>query len=164
MKLHCHRVIKPHLELKVSRDQNEGIRTNHETKIWQQTRRKAKKQDNTVDSDTELKEGRSYLSNSRKVKHKSSHEHRKENSRNCNKKKKKRLTKPKRKVSYMKSLVKDVTKLMWGETWRGVDVRLKEHKNYVKFHRVSNAIVLHIEKCDHLPDWDRTRLLEQNIK
>lgn len=51
-----------------------------------------------------------------------------------------------------------------GETGRGVDVRLKEHRNDVKFHRVSNAIVLHIDKCDHLPDWERTRLLEKNIK
>ena len=51
-----------------------------------------------------------------------------------------------------------------GETGRGVAVRLKEHRSDVKFHRVSNAIVLHIEKCHHLPDWDSTRLLEKNIK
>ena len=51
-----------------------------------------------------------------------------------------------------------------GETGRGVDVRLKEHRNDVKFHRTSNAIVLHIEKCGHLPDWDGTRLLAENIR
>ena len=51
-----------------------------------------------------------------------------------------------------------------GETGRGVDVRLREHRNDVKFHRISNAIVLHIEKCNHLPDWNGTRLLEKNIK
>ena len=39
-----------------------------------------------------------------------------------------------------------------GETGRGVDVRLKEHRSDVKFHRTSNAIVLHIEECRHLPD------------
>ena len=43
-------------------------------------------------------------------------------------------------------------------------MRLKEHKNDVKFHRMSNAIVIHIEKCDHLPDWDNTRILEKNMK
>ena len=51
-----------------------------------------------------------------------------------------------------------------GETGRGVDVRLKEHRSDVKFHRVSNAIVLHIEKCKHLPDWDGAILLEKNVK
>ena len=51
-----------------------------------------------------------------------------------------------------------------GETGRGVDVRLKEHRSDVKFHRTSNAIVLHIEKCHHLPDWDGTKLLEKNVK
>ena len=51
-----------------------------------------------------------------------------------------------------------------GETGRGLDIRLKEHRSDVKFHRVSNAIVLHIEKCNHLPDWDRTRILEKNVK
>ena len=52
-------------------------------------------------------------------------------------------------------------------TWvrlAGVDVGLKEHRSDVKFHRVSNAIVLHIEKCNHFPDWDRTSLLEKNVK
>ena len=29
---------------------------------------------------------------------------------------------------------------------------------------MSNAIVLHIEKCDHLPDWDGTRLLEMKVR
>ena len=51
-----------------------------------------------------------------------------------------------------------------GETGRGIDVRLKEHRNDVKYHRMSNAIVLHIEKCNHLPDWSETRILERNIQ
>ena len=51
-----------------------------------------------------------------------------------------------------------------GETGRGVDVRLKEHRSDVKFHRTSNAIVMHIEKCDHLPDRDRTRILAENVR
>ena len=51
-----------------------------------------------------------------------------------------------------------------GETGRGVDVRLKEHKSDVNFHRVSNAIVLHIEKYKHPPDWNGAILHEKNVK
>ena len=51
-----------------------------------------------------------------------------------------------------------------GETGRGVDVRLKEHRSDVKLHRIPNAIVFHIEKCHHLPDWDGTELLGKNVK
>ena len=50
-----------------------------------------------------------------------------------------------------------------GETGTGVNVRVKEHRSDVKYHRVSNAIVLHIEKCNNLPDWNGVRLLEKNI-
>ena len=50
-----------------------------------------------------------------------------------------------------------------GETGRGVQVRLKEHKSDVKFHRTSNALVLHIENCGSLPDWDNTMILEKNM-
>ena len=59
---------------------------------------------------------------------------------------------------------KGCSKSYVGETGRGVSVRLKEHKSDVKFHRTSNAIVLHIENCNHLPDWDRTRVLEKNVR
>ena len=51
-----------------------------------------------------------------------------------------------------------------GETGRGVDVRLKERRSDVKFHRTSNAIVQHIEECHHLPDWNETNLLEKKVK
>ena len=51
-----------------------------------------------------------------------------------------------------------------GETGRGVKTRLKEHKNDVKFHRTSNAIVLHIDECQHLPMWENTKILEKNMK
>ena len=50
-----------------------------------------------------------------------------------------------------------------GETGRGVKTRLKEHKNYVKFHRTSNAIVLHIEECQSLPKYEETKILEKNM-
>ena len=51
-----------------------------------------------------------------------------------------------------------------GETGRGVDVRLKEHKSDGKYHSVSNAIVLHLEKSKHLPDWNGATLLGKNVK
>ena len=51
-----------------------------------------------------------------------------------------------------------------GETGRGLKTRLQEHKSDVKFHRTSNAIVLHIEECQHLPKWDDTKILERNMK
>ena len=51
-----------------------------------------------------------------------------------------------------------------GETGRGVEIRLKEHKSDVKFHRTSNAIVLHIDECHHLPDWGGVRVLEKNMR
>ena len=47
-----------------------------------------------------------------------------------------------------------------GETGRGVKTRIREHKSDVKFHRTSNAIVVHIDECQHLPKWEETRLLE----
>ena len=50
-----------------------------------------------------------------------------------------------------------------GETGRGIDIMPKEHPSDITFHRVSNAIVLHIEKHNHLPDWDRARILEKNV-
>lgn len=50
-----------------------------------------------------------------------------------------------------------------GETGRGVKTRLKEHKSDVRYHRTSNAIVIHIDQCHHLPDWEGTRILEKNV-
>ena len=51
-----------------------------------------------------------------------------------------------------------------GETGRGVKTRLREHKNDVRHHRTSNAIVVHIDECHHLPNWEETKILEKNIK
>ena len=46
-----------------------------------------------------------------------------------------------------------------GETGRGIEKRLNEHKNDVRAHRLSNSIVVHIEERDHLPDWGKTEVL-----
>ena len=51
-----------------------------------------------------------------------------------------------------------------GETGRGVETRLKEHKSDLKFHRTSNAIVVHAEQSHHLPNWGATRLLEKGAR
>ena len=53
-----------------------------------------------------------------------------------------------------------------GRRWQNTEYGrgLKEHRSDVKFHCVSNAIVLHIEKCNNFPDWGRTSLLEKNVK
>ena len=50
-----------------------------------------------------------------------------------------------------------------GETGRGLDTRIKEHKGDFKFHRTSNAIVIHAEQHHHLPDWKNAKVLEKNI-
>ena len=52
-------------------------------------------------------------------------------------------------------------KLRGGNGRAGVEVRLMEHKSDFRFHRTSNAVVLHIEKCDHLPVWDGTHILKK---
>ena len=47
------------------------------------------------------------------------------------------------------------------ETGRGLNTRLKEHKRDVRNHNRSNAIVLHIEKCQNLPDWNSAHVIEK---
>ena len=48
-----------------------------------------------------------------------------------------------------------------GETGRGLKTRLAEHKRDVREHRVSNAMVLHMEKSDHLPRWEGASILQE---
>ena len=50
-----------------------------------------------------------------------------------------------------------------GETGRGLNTRLKEHKRDVRNHNRSNAIVLHIEKCQNLPDWNSAHVIEKGM-
>ena len=51
-----------------------------------------------------------------------------------------------------------------GETGRGVEIRKKEHQRDVKNHSISSAIVLHISKCNNLPIWSETKILEKGMK
>ena len=44
-------------------------------------------------------------------------------------------------------------KMYFGESGRGLPTRLKEHKADLRHHRVSNALVIHAERTDHLPNW-----------
>ena len=50
-----------------------------------------------------------------------------------------------------------------GETGSGLDTRLKEHKRDVRNHNRQNALVLHLEKCQNLPAWDRAHVSEEGI-
>ena len=50
-----------------------------------------------------------------------------------------------------------------GETGRGLKTRLQEHKRDVRDHNRSNALVLHIEKCQHLPAWGRAEVIEKGM-
>ena len=44
-------------------------------------------------------------------------------------------------------------KKYYGESGRGLATRLKEHKADLRHHRTSNALVIHAEHTDHLPNW-----------
>ena len=43
--------------------------------------------------------------------------------------------------------------MYFGESGRGLPTRLKEHKADLRHHRTSNALVMHAERTDHLPNW-----------
>lgn len=51
----------------------------------------------------------------------------------------------------------------YGETYRGLGKRLAEHKNDVKYHRVSNSLVVHIDNHGHLPEWQGAKVLHRGI-
>ena len=54
-------------------------------------------------------------------------------------------------------------KAYFGETGRGLHTRLKEHKNDLRNHRMSKAIVIHADHDGHLPKWDGARALHSNL-
>ena len=50
-----------------------------------------------------------------------------------------------------------------GETGRGLETRLKEHQRDVRNHNRSNAMVLHIETCETLPNWNQAEVIEKGM-
>ena len=40
-----------------------------------------------------------------------------------------------------------------GETHRGLQTRISEHRRDLKYHRLTNSMVIHSENEDHLPNW-----------
>ena len=51
----------------------------------------------------------------------------------------------------------------YGETGRGLRTRLNEHKADFRYHRLSNAMVVHSEKEGHLPRWKDATILHQGL-
>ena len=51
----------------------------------------------------------------------------------------------------------------YGETGRGLQTRLYEHKADFRHHRLSNAMVVHSEKEGHLPRWKDATILHQGL-
>ena len=51
----------------------------------------------------------------------------------------------------------------YGETHLGLDKRLKDHKNDMRNHRISNSLVMHLDKYNHLPKWKEATILNQGL-
>ena len=54
-------------------------------------------------------------------------------------------------------------KVYIGETGRGIEKRLYEHKADVRKHNTSNSLVLHIEECHNLPKWGDVSIIEKGM-
>ena len=46
-----------------------------------------------------------------------------------------------------------------GETGRGIEIRLKEHKRDLRNHMDHSAFVVHAQETNHLPNWDGAGIL-----
>ena len=51
----------------------------------------------------------------------------------------------------------------FGESGRGLPTRLKEHKADMRHHRISNALVIHVDSTDHLPDWNGAAVIHRDL-
>ena len=51
----------------------------------------------------------------------------------------------------------------YGETGRGLQKRLNEHRADFRHHRLSNAMVVHSEKEGHLPRWKDATILHKGL-
>ena len=52
----------------------------------------------------------------------------------------------------------------FGETGRGLHTRTYEHRNDLKSHRTSNALVVHSDKYGHLPNWGMVKTLHKRLE
>ena len=54
-------------------------------------------------------------------------------------------------------------KKYYGETSRGIETRLKEHKADIRHHRPNSALVNHVDDQGHLPKWSEAKTLQMNL-
>ena len=59
--------------------------------------------------------------------------------------------------------LQDIGRQRIDQLGRGLGTRLKEHKRDVRNHNRSNTLVLHIEKCEKLPNWEKSEIIEKGI-
>ena len=51
----------------------------------------------------------------------------------------------------------------FGESGRGIEQRIKEHKADLRYHRTTNSFVTHVDTDSHLPDWCRAETLHRGL-
>ena len=57
----------------------------------------------------------------------------------------------------------DCGKSYFGETGRGLSIRIKEHRNELRNHRMSNAFAHYTDEAGHLPKWNDPEPLHANV-
>ena len=55
-------------------------------------------------------------------------------------------------------------KKYYGETARGMEKRIKEHRNDLRHNRESNSLVIHATRSGHLPAWKDVRTLHSGLE
>ena len=51
----------------------------------------------------------------------------------------------------------------YGETYRGLENRIREHKADIRYHRLTSALVNHVDDKGHLPKWEGATELEKGL-
>ena len=54
-------------------------------------------------------------------------------------------------------------KSYFGETGRGLRKRIQEHKNDLRNHRTSKALVIHADQEGHLPNWNEAQAIHTGL-
>ena len=55
-------------------------------------------------------------------------------------------------------------RVYYGETGRGMETRIREHKADLRYHRPSNAFVAHVDEEGHLPNWSGATSIQNLTK